>query len=86
MYYFNYDTKSYIIYFNGGFFQSTKYDEFTRDTIERIGEVYYINTHGDILKEVELNNEKIDKSKERERDDMIHELAKDMKKAILKDF
>ena len=77
---FNYDTKSYIIYFNGGFFQSTKYDELTRETIERIGEVYYINTHGDILKE------KIDKSKERERDDMIHELAKDMKKAILKDF
>ena len=83
---FNYDAESYIIYFNGGFFQSTKYDEFTRETIERIGEVYYINTHGDILKEVEINNEKIDKSKERERGDMIHELAKDMKKAILKDF
>ena len=24
---FNYDTKSYIIYFNVGFFHSTKYDE-----------------------------------------------------------
>lgn len=83
---FNYDTESYIIYFNGGFFQSTRYDELTRETIERIGEVYYINTHGDILKEIETNNEKIDKSKERERDDMVHELAKDMKKAILKEF
>ena len=72
--------------FAGGLNQSTKYDEFTRETIERIGEVYYINTHGDILKEVETNNEKIDKSKERERDDMVHELAKDMKKAILKEF
>ena len=60
--------------------------EFTRETMERIGEVYYINTHGDILKEVEITNEKIDKSKERERDDMVHELAKDMKKAILKEF
>ena len=56
------------------------------ETIERIGEVYYINTHGDILKEIETNNEKIDKSKERERDDMVHELAKDMKTAILKEF
>ena len=26
----------------------------TGETIERIGEVYYINTHGDILKEVEI--------------------------------
>ena len=83
---FNYDNESYIIYFNGGFFQSTPHDEFTRETIEEIAETYWRNTYGDIIKEIDENNKKIKLSQERERDDMIHELAKDMRKAILKEF
>jgi len=83
---FNYDTEEYIIYFNGGFFQTTKYDEFTRETIEKIEDVYWINTHGDIISEVEEHNAKIKRAEESKRSDMIHELAKDAKKAILKDL
>ena len=83
---FNYDNESYIIYFNGGYFQSTRYDEFTRETIEKIQNVYWINTYGDIVSEVDKHNEKIKLSKERERDDMICEMSKDLRKAILKDL
>ena len=83
---FNYDTESYVIYFNGGFFQSTPWREFDRKTIEKIADVYWINTHCDIIAEVDKHNEKIKKSEENKRDDMIHELAKDMQKAILKEF
>jgi len=83
---FNYDNESYIIYFNGGFFQNTPWREFDRTTIEKIAEVYWKNIYGDILSEVDKHNEKIERAKEREREDMIHELAKDMRKAILKDF
>ena len=82
---FNYDAESYIIYFNGAFFQSTKWDEFDRDTILGIGETYYKNIYGDLVAEVDEHNEKIKRAQENKRNDMIHEMAKDMKKAIIKD-
>lgn len=83
---FNYDEESYIIYFNGGFFQNTKWDEFTRETIEKIQDVYWVNMHGDIVSEIEEHNAKIEKAEESKRADMIGELSKDMRKAILKDL
>ena len=83
---FNYDTESYIIYFNGGFFQSVKWDEFTRETIKQIGGVYWLNTYGDVVSEVDKHNEKIKLAEENKRADMIGELSKDMRKAILKDL
>lgn len=83
---FNYDTESYTIYFNLGFFQTTRFDEFTRDTIEKIRETYWKNIYGDIAKEVDENNEKVNRARENKRDDMVREMAKDMQKAILKEF
>ena len=83
---FSYDNESYIIYFNRGFFQSIKWDELTRETLRDIMVTYWKNLYGDIVAEVDENNEKIERAKERKRDDMIHEMAKDMRKAILKDF
>ena len=83
---FNYDTETYTVYFNNGFFQSVPWDEFTRETIKEIASVYWRNVYGDIIAEIDENNEKIKRSKERERDDMVQEMAKDMRKAILKEF
>ena len=83
---FNYDTERYIIYFNGGVFQVVPWKELNADTIEKIRKVYWENVNGDPLAEMDENNERIDKAKERQREDMVYELAKDMRKAILKEF
>lgn len=83
---FNYNNEEYIIYFNGGFFQSVPWDEFSRDTIHKIEVVYWKNLYGDLVSEVDEHNDKIKRSKESKRDDMIYEMSKDMRKAILKDF
>lgn len=83
---FNYDAESYSVYFNGGLFQNVPFDDFTRETIEQIHDIYLKNYYGVILDEVDRHNEKIDKAKSSQRDDMIREMAKDLRKAALKDF
>lgn len=83
---FNYDAESYIVYFNGGFFQSIPWDKFTRKTVREIADVYWRNTYSDIIAEIDEHNEKINRAKERKRDDMIHEMAKDLRGAILKEI
>ena len=76
----------FTIYYNGAFFQATPCDEFSRETIEQIREVYRLNTEGDIVAEVDKHNEKIKLAEESKRADMIQEMAKDLRKAILTDL
>lgn len=83
---FNYDTERYIIYFNGSVFQVVPWKELDKDTIERIRRVYWENINSDPFAEVDANNEKIEQAQEAQRQDMIHELAKDLKWAINKEF
>ena len=83
---FDYDAEQYNVYFNGGLFQSVPWNEFDRDTIEHISEVYWENTYGDVMKDVDEHNAKIKRSEESKREDMIHEMSKDLQKAILKEF
>ena len=83
---FNYDNESYIVYFNGFFFMNVPWNDFSRETIEQIYNTYWQNYYGEIFDEVDKHNDKVKKSKERERDDMTHEMAKDLHRAVLKDF
>lgn len=83
---FNNDRGEYIVYFNSGFFQSVKHEDFDRYTIEHIADVYRLNFYGDIIGEIEAHNEKLKRSEESSRNDMIQEMAKDLRKAVLKDI
>lgn len=81
---FNPHTESYVITHKGCYFQVVKYGEFTRDTLEHIREVVYINRNGNIFKEVDEANEKAEKAKEKAQDDFIEQTAKDIAKPIYK--
>lgn len=83
---FNYDKAEYIIYYNGGFFKTVPFDDMTRKEIRGIFDMWWLNFHGDVFAEVDEHNEKIKRAKERKRDDMIHEMAKDLRGAILKEI
>jgi len=83
---FNYDTELYIVYFNGAPFQTVPWREMDGRTLETIRKVYWTNVNSDPMAEVDANNAKIDRAHEAKREDMVHELAKDMRKAILKEF
>lgn len=83
---FNYDTETYSVYFNGGFFRTVRWEDFTRETVEEIHKAYLQNYHGIVFDEMDKHNEAIKKAKEKQRDDMVHEMAKDLRKAVLKDF
>lgn len=83
---FNYDTETYSVYFNGGFFRTVPWEDFTRETVEEIHKAYLQNYHGTVFDEMDKHNEAIKKAKEKQRDDMVHDMAKDLRKAVLKDF
>ena len=74
------DTEEIVIFHNGTVFQRTKCDEFTRDTIWRIGEVTWLNLYGDVLSEIEKRNEAIEKELKREQEYRIADIAKDVEK------
>lgn len=82
---FNYDTARYMIYFNGGLFQTVLWNELDKNTIEAIKKTYWINVNGDPLKDVDVHNERIEQSREKSREDLSKELAKDMKWALQKE-
>jgi hypothetical protein len=83
---FNNDKAEYIIYYNGGFFKTVPFDDMTRKEIRDIWDMWWLNFHGDIVAEVDEHNKKLDLAKERKREDMIHEMSKDLRWAILKDM
>ena len=74
------DTAEIVIFHNGTVFQRTPCDEFTRDTIWRIGEVTWLNLYGDVLSEVDKRNEKIERERKREQEYKIADISRDIEK------
>ena len=74
------DTAEIVIFHNGTVFQRTPCGEFGRDTIQRIGEVTWLNLYGDVLSEVEKHNEKIEKARKREREYKMNDISRDIAK------
>ena len=83
---FNYDSERYHITFDGNLFRRVWYGDMNGAVIAEIRKAYWINVNGDPFAEIEANNEKLDRAKEARREDMVRELSKDLRKAILKDF
>ena len=50
-----------------------------------IRKTVYINENGNIVDEIDKENAKIDKAKEKEQTDMNIDMAKEIRKAIIKD-
>lgn len=83
---FDYNTEQYIIYFNGNVFQNVPWHTFDQRVINTLRKVYWTNVNGDPFEEMDRHNERIDQANENKRADMIHEITKDIHKAILKEF
>lgn len=83
---FNYRSGNYEVHYNGGFFQSTPYKDFSNETIKHIGETYLSNIRGTVLKDIDEHNFKLEQSREKEREDLSRELAKDIKNTLIKEM
>lgn len=81
---FNPHTESYVITHRGYYFQVVKYGEFTRETLDHIREVVYINRNGDIFKEVDEANEKVELAKEKADEQFAEDVAKEIGKPLYK--
>jgi hypothetical protein len=75
---------SYTIYQNGYFFQNVPHDEFDERILKHIEKTIWINTHGDILKDIDENNAKIEKAAEDKVADIEREMKKDIKRVMKK--
>lgn len=81
---FNPHTESYVITHRGHYFQVVKYGEFTRETLDHIREVVYINRNGDIFKEVDEANEKVELAKEKADEQFAEDVAREIGKPLYK--
>lgn len=78
------DTEHYLITHKGFPFQKVAWDEFTREVIDHIKKVVYINKNGNIADEVDKYNAKTDSDKDKKIEDMAHQMAKDIRKPLIK--
>jgi hypothetical protein len=69
----------YEITHKGGHFMSISKEELDDRTIRKVREVVYKNVNADILAEIEANNKKIESSKQRDCDNTIESIAKELR-------
>jgi hypothetical protein len=73
----------YIVTHKGNYFTQVNYGEFCRNTMENIRKTVWINKHGSVLEEIDKNNEKIEKSHDRDLSNLAECMAKDLRKPLL---
>lgn len=79
------DTETYLITHKGYPFMRVKWNEFTRETIYHIRHMVYLNENGSIEDEIEKNNCKVDKHNDNRLMDMARQMAKDIRKPLLRE-
>ena len=82
---FDIDTEHYYITHKDFPFMKVPWNGFDRSVVDHIRKVVYINRNGNILDEIDSNNSKVDKSNENRISDMARQLAKDIRKPLLKE-
>lgn len=60
--------------------------EFTRETFIHIRKMKYINENGDLARQLDEHNEKIELDQEKKIEDMAYNMAKDIRKPLLRDI
>lgn len=76
MFYLN--NGQYEITHKGGHFMTVSKEELNGSTVEKVRGIVYKNVNADILAEIEANNLKIDKRKEKDYEKLSEDLAKDI--------
>jgi hypothetical protein len=82
---FSREQETYSIYHKGYLFQNVPWDGFTREVLDGIRKVVWLNKNGNIANEVDKNNEKIDINKDKKLSDMSRQLAKDIRKPLIRE-
>lgn len=72
----------YEVLHNKYHFMTVPREKLTDETIKNIREVVWKNRHADILEEVERNNNKIEASKQRDIDNTIESMAKEIRPLV----
>lgn len=68
----------YEITHKKGHFMSVSKEELNGGLVQKVREIVYKNVNADILAEIEANNAKIDKRKEKDFENLAEDLAKDI--------
>jgi hypothetical protein len=70
----------------GHYFMSVPFGEFTRDTVNHVRKMKWLNENGSVTDEIDKHNAKLEESKEKEIEDMAYWMAKDMRKPLVKEI
>jgi len=74
------EKEAFEITHKGHYFMSVPYGEFTRDTVNHIRYMVWLNENGSVTDEIDKHNEKLEISQEKNMEDMSYWLAKDLRK------
>ena len=83
---FDYDSDRYRVLFDGNLFRTVFVLDMGCAVINDIRKAYWINVNGDPFAEIDKTNDALDAERERRRNDMVRELAKDLRRAIQNEF
>ena len=73
----------YIITHRGMYFMQVDYGQMDRKYMQEIRKIVWINKNGSMLEEIDKNNEKIEKSHDRDLSNLAECMAKDLRKPLL---
>lgn len=79
---FNVASEDYHITHKGFLFQVVKWGEFTRDVVNNIRRVVWLNKNGDVAGEIDKHNANEEFKKEKKLEDMAYNMAKDIVKPL----
>lgn len=84
--YYDGDLNKYVITQYDDYFDSISPAEICKGFFDRLREVVWINIYGSIGDEVDKNNAKVEKAREKEREDIVHAMAHDIYKPLKKEL
>lgn len=61
-------------------------DGFRRELVQEIRQIVWLNENGNVLEEVEKNNAKVEQDRENKATDLHYQMAKDIRKPLLKEI
>lgn len=82
--YYDGDNNKYVITQYDNYFDSVSPTDLCKDFFDKLRRVVWINIYGSIGEEVDKHNAKLEQESEAKKENIIHEMAKDMYKPLRK--
>jgi hypothetical protein len=76
----------YLIVHKGFPFQRVGVDGFTRELVNDIKKIVWLNENGNVMDEIEKNNSKLEVDRENKATEINYQMAKDIRKPLLKEI